>query len=114
MATIVYAYPFVWGDIEANSKHIIECAKSKRRSPGDVLVFAMHAMTGAVHTFESLPSETKAAIESAIGKIAKAIKKTGVKVVLPAMVTRGMGVHLLENGTVSVLPMFETVGGLVV
>jgi NAD+ synthetase len=114
MATIVYAYPFVWGDIEANTKHIIECAKSKRRSPGDVLVFAMHAMTGAVHTFESLPSETKAAIESAIGKIAKAIKKTGVKVVLPAMVTRGMGVHLLENGTVSVLPMFETVGGLVV
>ena len=114
MGTIVYAYPFVWGDIEANSKHIIECAKSKRRSPGDVLVFAMHAMTGAVHTFELLPSETKAAIESAIGKIAKAIKKTGVKVVLPAMVTRGMGVHLLENGTVSVLPMFETVGGLVV
>ena len=54
MATIVYAYPFVWGDIEANTKHIIECAKSKRRSPGDILVFAMHAMTGAVHTFDSL------------------------------------------------------------
>lgn len=114
MATIVYAYPFVWGDIEANSKHIIECAKSKRRSPGDVLVFAMHAMTGAVHTFDSLSVDTKASIEAAIAKIAKAIKKTGVKVVLPAMVTRGMGVHLLENGTVSVLPMFETVGGLVV
>jgi NAD+ synthetase len=114
MATIVYAYPFVWGDIEANSKHIIECAKSKRRSPGDILVFAMHAMTGAVHTFDSLSVDTKASIEAAIAKIAKAIKKTGVKVVLPAMVTRGMGVHLLENGTVSVLPMFETVGGLVV
>ena len=114
MATIVYAYPFVWGDIEANSKHIIECAKSKRRSPGDVLVFAMHAMTGAVHTFDSLSVDTKASIEAAIAKIAKAIKKTGVKVVLPAMVTRGLGVHLLENGTVSVLPMFETVGGLVV
>ena len=114
MATIVYAYPFVWGDIEANSKHIIECAKSKRRSPGDILVFAMHAMTGAVHTFDSLSIDTKASIEAAIAKIAKAIKKTGVKVVLPAMVTRGMGVHLLENGTVSVLPMFETVGGLVV
>ena len=114
MATIVYAYPFVWGDIEANSKHIIECAKSKRRSPGDVLVFAIHAMTGAVHTFDSLSVDTKASIEAAIAKIAKAIKKTGVKVVLPAMVTRGMGVHLLENGTVSVLPMFETVGGLVV
>ena len=114
MATIVYAYPFVWGDIEANAKHIIECAKSKRRSPGDVLVFAMHAMTGAVHTFESLSVDTKTAIEAAIAKIAKAIKKTGVRVVLPAMVTRGLGVHLLENGTVSVLPMFETVGGLVV
>lgn len=114
MATIVYAYPFVWGDIEANTKHIIECAKSKRRSPGDILVFAMHAMTGAVHTFDSLSVDTKASIEAAIAKIAKAIKKTGVKVVLPAMVTRGMGVHLLENGTVSVLPMFETVGGLVV
>ncbi|MBQ5767200.1 MAG: NAD(+) synthase, partial [Burkholderiaceae bacterium] len=100
--------------IEANSKHIIECAKSKRRSPGDILVFAMHAMTGAVHTFDSLSVDTKASIEAAIAKIAKAIKKTGVKVVLPAMVTRGMGVHLLENGTVSVLPMFETVGGLVV
>ncbi|MBR4939788.1 MAG: hypothetical protein IKZ24_01715, partial [Burkholderiaceae bacterium] len=114
MATIVYAYPFTWGDIEANTKHIIECAKSKRRSPGDVLVFALHAMTGAVNTFESLPSETKDAIEAGVGKIAKAIKKTGVKVILPAMVSRGLGIHLIENGMAEVLPMFETIGGLVV
>lgn len=114
MATIVYAYPFIWGDIEANTKHIIECAKSKRRSPGDVIVFALHAMTGAVHTFESLSVDTKATIEASIGKIAKAIKKTGVKVVLPAMVSRGLGVHLIHDGVVEVLPMFETQGGLVV
>ncbi|MBO7173316.1 MAG: NAD(+) synthase [Burkholderiaceae bacterium] len=114
MATIVYAYPFTWGDIEANTKHIIDCAKSKRRSPGDTLVFALHAMTGAVHTFESLSADTKEVIEASIAKIAKATKKTGVKLVLPAMVSRGLGVHLIHDGVADVLPMFETVGGLVV
>ena len=114
MATIVHAYPSVWGDIETNMKHIIECAKSKRRKPNDVLVFPIHAMTGAVHTFDTLHSETVAQIEKSVGKIAKAIKKTGVKVVLPAYVSRGLGVHLLHDGMTEVLPMYETTGGLVV
>lgn len=110
----VHTYPFRVDDPERNVRTITALARDKNLSEGDVLIFPFQALTGTVQDYWSMRPENKQRNEYWLNKLAVSLKNFHTKVILPAVLSEGLGVFCIEKGKIESLDFEWISGGIAV
>lgn len=110
----VHAYSFRTDDPERNVRTISLAAKDKTLSAGDVLLFPFHALSGTVENYWTTRVENRQRNAHWLSKLAGFLKKSPVRVIVPAVMPEGVGVLSISEGKIQSLDFRWITGGVLV
>ena len=110
----VHAYPFKVDDPERNVRSITALARDKKLATNDVLIFPFQALSGTAQDYWSTRIENRERNAHWLTRLAESLKRTSVRLILPAVLPEGLGVFSLSNGSVESLDFEWITGGVAV
>ena len=115
MSTLILTGPYLSDDPEKNIRRLIARLRDKAQfHDGDTVLLPMQALNGTVDAFWLMRPENRERNDYWLKKLAVGLKPTGVRVLVPAVVSEGVGVLELLNGQCKTLAIEPIEGGVFV
>lgn len=112
MTIYIHALAFRKDDPERNVRAIAQSAHAKSMKAGDVMLLPFQALTGTVQSFWQCAEHNRVRNEQWLEKLAGYTKATGVRILLPAVLSEGVGVVDIQDGHLGTVAAVATEGGL--
>ena len=112
MTIYIHALAFRKDDPERNVRAIAQSARAKSMKAGDVMLLPFQALTGTVQSFWQCAEHNRVRNEQWLEKLAGYTKATGVRILLPAVLSEGVGVVDIQDGQLGTVAAVATEGGL--
>lgn len=112
MTIYIHALAFRKDDPERNVRAIAQSARAKSMKAGDVMLLPFQALTGTVQSYWQCAEHNRVRNEQWLEKLASYTKATGVRILLPAVLSEGVGVVDIQDGHLGMVAAVATEGGL--
>lgn len=112
MTIYIHALAFRKDDPERNVRAIAQSARAKSMKAGDVMLLPFQALTGTVQSYWQCAEHNRVRNEQWLEKLAGYTKATGVRILLPAVLSEGVGVVDIQDGHLGTVAAVATEGGL--
>lgn len=112
MTIYIHALAFRKDDPERNVRAIAQSARAKSMKAGDVMLLPFQALTGTVQSYWQCAEHNRVRNEQWLEKLASYTKATGVRILLPAVLSEGVGVVDIQDGHLGTVAAVATEGGL--
>lgn len=112
MTIYIYALAFRKDDPERNVRAIAQSARAKSMKAGDVMLLPFQTLTGTVQSYWQCAEHNRVRNEQWLEKLAGYTKATGVRILLPAVLSEGVGVVDIQDGHLGTVAAVAAEGGL--
>lgn len=112
MTIYIHALAFRKDDPERNVRAIAQSARAKSMKAGDVMLLPFQALTGTVQSYWQCAEHNRVRNEQWLEKLAGYTKATGVRILLPAVLSEGVGVVDIQDGHLGTVAAVAAEGGL--
>lgn len=112
MTIYIHALAFRKDDPERNVRAIAQSARAKSMKAGDVMLLPFQTLTGTVQSYWQCAEHNRVRNEQWLEKLAGYTKATGVRILLPAVLSEGVGVVDIQDGHLGTVAAVAAEGGL--
>ncbi len=112
MTIYIHALAFRKDDPERNVRAIAQSARAKSMKAGDVMLLPFQTLTGTVQSYWQCAEHNRVRNEQWLEKLASYTKATGVRILLPAVLSEGVGVVDIQDGHLGTVAAVAAEGGL--